>query len=235
MAEGRPELNLRHVILPWAPPEPEPIGPDPQAGARLSAEAAKLKVSPDRLTIERKHERSKPAGAQSRAALPAASTPPLFAAATLFKPHPSIPDEDRAHLDPEALLSAAVALDVLATRTRPIRPDSDVLLHFAEALLAVGQLGGIDDAAKTRLLEHAASRSGQLRGLLSREVAARMQAAPRPVSEVTAVTAATAITPSTPRTVAHAVHRIEKAAARVVAEARLRLEARERVLQYRQG
>ena len=232
MSDARPELHLRHVILPWAQPDGRSDQAQEAARARVRDEAREVKVSRDRLAIQKRGERDLPE--RGRPAAQRGIMPPVLPATLPFKPHPSIPDADRRALEPRALMSLAVALDVLATLTRQVAGGDTILADLTTVLLEVGALGGIDGAAEERLLSHAASRAGQIRATLSRQVASRMQAQPMVESEVTA-TAVTLAVPSTPRAVSRAVRRIEAATEVVLREARLRLEAREKGTEYRQA
>jgi hypothetical protein len=232
MSDARPELHLRHVILPWAQPNDGPDAAQLAAGGRVREDALAVKVSRDRLAIQRRGERDLP----ERSRIPAQRgvMPPILPATLPFKPHPSIPDNDRRRLETRALMSLSVALDVLATLTRQVAGGETVLADLTASLLQVGALGGIDDAAEDRLLSHAASRAGQIRASLSRQVASRMQAQPRAEGEATATAMSLAL-PSTPRAVSRAIRRVEAATEVVLREARLRLEAQEKGTEYRQA
>ncbi|MBI3179804.1 MAG: hypothetical protein HYZ27_09090 [Deltaproteobacteria bacterium] len=212
-----PKLELHQVMLPWAP-----LDSDHHmrlASARVQHEAAEIKVAPDRLRIAERGEASDmPAPAHSGASL---YTPALRSAGLPYQPHPSLADEDRAALDEQALVAAAVALDVLATRTRKLSIAPTLLADLCGALLAVGRLGGVEEAALPELLDHAASRSGAARRAMCLALAHTMARASH-----AAVT--------TPESLAAALRRGELAAALVVREARLRLEAKDKV-DYRQG
>lgn len=225
MAE--PQLDVRHVVLPWARPDAATEGHERAARDRVEAEARALRVQQDRLAIREPGEAAAGAAAGARAGF---GLPPLLPHGLPFKPHPSIPDEDRVPFHPDALLAAAVALDILATGTRTIDPSPSVLAELTRALLAVGRIGGIDDAAMERLLDHAESNVGNSRASVSRHVAACMAAPPRPDEEPTAVGAAHA---STPRAAGKALRRLETAAVVAIHESRLRLEAKE-VVEYKQ-
>ena len=232
MSNTPPTLNFRHVVLPWAQPDLKLATPADLAHAPLRDEAATMKVSPDRLSTQKRAENGHPERSRAKAA---PSGLPMLTPSTLpFKPAPSIPDADRPPFEARALTSVAVALDVLSTLTRKIPEGSTILADLTAALLEVGTLGGIDDLAEERLLAHAGSRAGQARAALGRQVVSRMQALPLPVTEHTA-TAITLTVSSTPRAVTKAVRRIESAAAVVVREARLRLEAQEKGTEYRQA
>jgi hypothetical protein len=232
MSDARPELNLRHVILPWAQPDLRLASPAELNRGRQQDQADAMKVGRDRLSIQKRSERDvaeRPPVAGSKSTLP-----PLAAAILPFKPHPSIPDADRGPFETRGLVSLAVVLDVLATLTRQLKDGSTILADLTGALLEVGSLGGIDAKAEERLIAHAASRAGQIRATLSRQVASRMQARPLPEAEITA-TAVTLAVPSTPRAVRKAVQRVEAATEVVLREARLRLEAQEKGTEYRQA
>jgi hypothetical protein len=139
-------------------------------------------------------------------------------------------------LQQASLISAAVALDLLATQPRKLEGERTVLSDLAVVLLHVGSLGGIDELAVERLLGHAQSVTGRNRTLLSHQLAARMQeaAAPGPAGAERETTVVGTARPTSPRSVADALRRIETAADRAIAEARLRLEAQEPI-EYKQA
>jgi len=226
MAE--PPRDVRHVILPWARPD---AGTAEEHGRtareRVESDARALRVQQDRLAIHKPGDGAATSFGDVRQGF---GLPPLLPHGLPFKPHPSIPDEDRVPFHPDALLAAAVALDILATGTRGIHPTPSVLTELTETLLTVGRIGGIDAAAVERLLEHADSVVGNTRAGLSQHVAECMAAPPRPDDEPTAVGAAHA---STPRAAGKALRRLETTAVVAIHESRLRLEARE-VVEYRQ-
>lgn len=223
--------DVRHVVLPWARPEPPALMSQAPtiSRQRTGSEPQIPRVQMDRLAIRDPNEKA--AGTLGSAGS-AMGQPPLLDHGLLFHPHPSIPDEDRTSFDPDALLAAAVALDILATGTRGIDSSPTVLTELTEVLLALGHFGGMDDTAVGRLLDHAQSPVGNSRAGLSRHVAVRMSALPQAdQDEPTAIGAAHA---STPRAAAKALRRIEMAADVAVREARLLLDAQE-IVQYKQA
>ena len=227
MAE--PQLDVRHVILPWARPETSPAeGHGRAARKRVESDARALRVHRDRLAIHEPGDGTSEAGAGLR---PGLGLPPLHAHGLPFKPHPSIPEEDRVPLEPNALLAAAVALDILASATRAIEASPAVLSELTATLLSVGRIGGIDAAAIERLLGHAESRVGNTRASLSRLLAVCMATSRRADGEPTAPGAAHA---STPRAAGQALRRIEAAAEVAIHESRLRLDAQE-VVEYKRA
>jgi hypothetical protein len=145
-----------------------------------------------------------------------------------FRPHPFIPDEDRTSLRRDALVSLAVVLDVLATRTRRIEATRTLLTQLTAVLLDVGLLGGLDGSAIRRLLDHAANHVGHSRAALTRHLCECMFLAGRSADSDQETSAA-----STPRAAGRALRRLEAAAQVVIQEATLRLEAQEGV-EYRQ-
>jgi hypothetical protein len=162
--------------------------------------------------------------------------PALRAVGLPAEPHPSVPPEDRRPVQQADLISAAVALDLLATQTRKLESERTVLSGLAVVLLHVGSLGGIDEAAVERLLGFAESATGRNRASLARQLAARMQraAAPHPADDGKMAPLARTPRPTSPASVADALRRIETAANRAIGEARLRLEAQEPI-DYKQA
>jgi hypothetical protein len=232
MSDARPELHLRHVILPWAQPDSHADEAEAAASARVRDDARAVNIRRDRLAVRGRGERDLPE--RSRSPGHQDGMPPLLPVTLPFRPHPSIPETDRRTLDSRALMSLAVALDVLATLSRQVEGGDTVLADLTAALLQVGTLGGIDSKAEERLLSYAASRAGQIRATLSRQVASSMRAQPMAAAEVTG-TGVTVAVLSTPRAVSRAVRRIEAATDVVLREARLRLEAQEKGTEYRQA
>ena len=146
------------------------------------------------------------------------------------RPAPTLPESDRVHLDDDLLMSAAVALDVLASFTEDVEPGPDVLHRIAEVLTHVGTVAGIDEYTYNELLAHAAGELGQARSQMSRRLAGTVGENILTHDEG----AAEPHLPSTPGTVVAAARRIEAMADAVVREAHLLLEAYNPV-DYRQA
>ncbi len=152
-----------------------------------------------------------------------------------FEPLPTIPEDDRKPLNANALLCAAVALDVVTTRTMAIEESPEILGELVESLMYLGGLGGLDEAAMERLLAYAQGRLGENRAALNRHAAGYMAAFPRPPDDTAEPTAmGGGPVASTPRAITKALKRLEAAAEVAVSEARLRLQARQAV-EYRQA
>lgn len=124
---------------------------------------------------------------------------------------PSLPEADRPPLDEEDLVSAAVVLDVLATRTRALAAAPTLLAEVGVTLAEVGALAGMDAERLAALLAHAAGATGAGRESVCRRL--RWLASPAGAETTDA------------RAVASALRRIERGAALVLREARLVLEA----------
>jgi hypothetical protein len=233
MADARAGLDVRHVILPWARRELRPD--DSRARENVARDAHALRIDDDKLSIRHQAIVGDPIdrGRRSRRRF---LVPALRAVGLPYEPHPSVPREDRRPLQQASLISAAVALDLLATQTRKLEGERTVLSDLAVVLLHVGSLGGIDELAVERLLTHAQSVTGRNRALLSHQLAARMQeaAAPGPAGAERETTVVGTARPTSPRSVADALRRIDTAADRAIAEARLRLEAQEPI-EYKQA
>ncbi len=213
-----PKLELNQVMLPWAPHDWEHAMR--VASARVQQEAVQLRVAPDRLRISARGGSDE--GPAPTPPGPALYAPALRSAGLPLEPHPSLADEDRSSLDEQGLVAAAVALDVLATRTRKLAATPTLLAELADTLRSVGGLGGVESENVPALLAHARSRSGTARAALCLTLAGNLEDAH----------AGAAVT--TPESLWVALRRVEQAAGLVVREARLRLEARDKV-NYRQG
>jgi len=159
------------------------------------------------------------------------TTPPLAGATLPFRPSPSIPVTDRTPLALPALVSGAVALDVLTTGLKHLTSGPQILADLNELLLTVGALGGIDATAQERLVAHAHGPAGQMRGRLAMTLAARLT---QPATELppTEATAVRAFAPSTPDSVSKALDVIAAGTAIAIREARLRLEASRQATAY---
>jgi hypothetical protein len=125
---------------------------------------------------------------------------------------PSLPEEDRTLVDPEHLLAAAVALDVLRTGTRALVAAPSILSDLAAVLLRLGTLSGMDAQRQTTLMSHAAGEIGEKRQRLCGHLAARARAlAPGRRTD--------------PAAVERAVREIERGAELVIRDARLLVES----------
>ena len=111
-----------------------------------------------------------------------------------------VPEEDRKLFDPDAWLSAAVALDVLSTRLGAVEPKASSIDEVVRAAVEVGILGGLDEAEVDTLLGEARGEIGDARA----EVAPLL---------------------TQPRDVQRAVKLVRDGARAMVREARLELEA----------
>lgn len=111
-----------------------------------------------------------------------------------------VPEEDRKLFDPDAWLSAAVALDVFSTKLGTIAPHALYVDAVVKAAVEVGMLGGLDAAEVDELLAEANGDIG----------AARAEVAPLL---------------SAPRDLQRAVRLVREGAQSLVREARLELEA----------
>lgn len=234
MADARANLDVRHVILPWAQNEASSDTHDAAARERVTADAYALRIAGDQLNIGHAGVASDAVGRGHRWRRRLLE-PPLQAVGLPYKPHPSIPDEDRRATQTSAYVSVAVALDVMTTLTRKLEDKRTVLSDLATVLLHVGRLGGIDGTAVERLLEHAESVTGRNRAFLTYRLAMNMQGATtQPKETGSDDTQVAQVRPTTPKTVALALRRIERAADRAINEACLRLEAHASV-EYRQA
>ncbi len=74
-----------------------------------------------------------------------------------------VPEEDRKLFDPDAWLSAAVALDVLSTRLGAIDPKTLSIDDVVRAAVEVGMLGGLDASEVDTLLDEARGEVGNAR------------------------------------------------------------------------
>ncbi|MEE8410368.1 MAG: hypothetical protein V3T05_12230, partial [Myxococcota bacterium] len=229
MADARANLDVRHVILPWAQNEASSDVYHAAARERVSADAYALRIADDRLNIG--HDGLAPDGVDREARRRRRLLEPQLRAVGLpYEPHPSIPPEDRRTTPSSGYVSLAVALDIMCTLTRKLESKRTVLSELATVLLHVGKLAGIESTAVERLLEHAESVTGRNRALLTYRLAMNMQGATVQASESERGTTQVAqLRPSTPKTVATALRRIERAADRTIKEACLRLEAHESV------
>jgi hypothetical protein len=111
-----------------------------------------------------------------------------------------VPEEDRKLFDPDAWLSAAVALDVLSTGLGRIQASASYIDQVVRAAVEVGILGGLDDTEVDTLLAEARGDVGDARA----EVAPLL---------------------SEPRDVQRAVKLVRDGARAMVREARLEIEA----------
>ncbi|MEZ0311899.1 MAG: hypothetical protein ACAI38_08985 [Myxococcota bacterium] len=111
-----------------------------------------------------------------------------------------VPEADRKLFDPDAWLSAAVALDVLSTRLGAIDPRALYIDEVVRAAVEVGILGGLDDGEVDALLAEARDEIGDARA----EVAPLL---------------------TQPRDLQRAVKLVRDGARTMVREARLELEA----------
>lgn len=111
-----------------------------------------------------------------------------------------IPEGDRKLFDPDAWLSAAVALDVLSTRLGAIDAQHLYIDEVVKVAVEVGLLGGLDEAEVDTLLREADGDIGDARA----EIAPLL---------------------TQPRDVQRAVRLVRDGARALVREARLELEA----------
>ncbi len=119
-----------------------------------------------------------------------------------------VPEADRKLFDPDAWLSAAVALDVLSTKLGSIASNALHIEAVVKAAAEVGLLGGLDTTEVDELLAEAHGEVGEARA----EVAPLL---------------------AQPRDVQRAVRLVREGAQSLVREARLELEAGA-VITYRQ-
>lgn len=111
-----------------------------------------------------------------------------------------IPERDRKLFDPDAWLSAAVALDVLATRLGAFEGKLVPIDEVVRVAIEVGIMGGLDTDEVTEMLTDAAGEIGNARA----EVAPLL---------------------TQPRDVQRAIRLVRHGAQALVREARLELEA----------
>lgn len=149
--------------------------------------------------------------------------PALAALGLPLEPHPTLPDEDRAHLDEDHLVSLAVALDVLSTATTSLQATPEVLQQLVQALIYVGRLGGLDLPRVQALLDFATGEAASRRTQLSDEL---FQCQSRAAGGEDGA--------SSPTSVLSATRDLERAAHLVVREAVLLLQAHEPI-DYKRG
>lgn len=212
MADQISHVQGHHVVLPWAPQtgwESE----DHTAAARARKDQFEIRVGDARLTMEGDGDRDGTSHAPRTRLLDGR----LAAMGLPVAPSPTISDQDRGFWSDERVVSLAVALDVLATMTRGLRPTSVVLQQLAQALLHTGELGGAGLEIADGLLAYAGSETGRNRGRLSHRLAACMTlAAGTPVQWPATV--------STPSSVIGAVRNLEAMTELVVRDAVLLLQ-----------
>jgi hypothetical protein len=124
-----------------------------------------------------------------------------------------------------------VALDVLSTTLSVIEPTPTVLQQLTQALLFVGQLGGLDEARIEGLLAFAETPAAGQRARLSRGLAA-CQA--RAAGLTASGDPEEAPTNTTPNTVHHALGDLIRTAKLAVRESVLLLQAQE-AIDYKQA
>lgn len=149
-------------------------------------------------------------------------------------PPPAIDADDRTPYDAGALVSLAVALDVLSTRTRALdqgEDDPQVLARLTQITWEVGAQGAEQQASPERLLRLAESGAASERARISQamcnELAKHASAAGAPATPGLTLGPASA-----PETVLASARRLQSAAKHVVQEACLNLATRS-ILDYR--
>lgn len=203
------------VALPWAHPAFDPDADQALDSERIAAEARALQVHADELEVGEAPD----AVAQLGRAAPSTAKglpPELRARGLPYEPWPSVPEEDREPLDIDALLSAAVALDVLTTRTKPVQERATILSELAEVSVSVGEEGGLGDGGLAELIAIAAGPVGT-----SRERLRQTWSDPELQPEGEEIL----LPQSTPATVANALRRLERGGSAVIREACLLLDA----------
>jgi hypothetical protein len=144
------------LLIPWIPVRPpQVLGPAPEAAAD-------------------------PENALRRAYAHIAA--PLQRAGLPHEPLPTVPPEDRAQLDLDALLRASVALDVLATAVAGLAPSATMLSELVAAAVYIGGLSGRDAGDYADLLQTVAGPLGAQRAQLHRHLAEVMNDAALPCS-----------------------------------------------------
>ena len=148
-------------------------------------------------------------------------------------PPPVLDAADRTPHDSGALISLAVALDVLSTRTRVLEDSQDpqVLAKLTQLTWEVGALAADKPASPTRLLDLAESSAASERARISADMCTELakHASAAGVPPTPGLTLGPA---SDPTTVLASARRLEKAAKLVVQEACLNLATRS-ILDYR--
>lgn len=125
-------------------------------------------------------------------------------------PPPVIDETDRGDLDEAAWMSAAVALDVLATRLAPLKPSTGIIEAAVHRAVEVGALAGLAAQTLEALVEHAAGETGTRREQFTQYVRRKARAV--------------AATPANPSDVHAAVQRLVLGARTLVHEARIAAE-----------
>lgn len=203
------------VALPWAHPAFDPDSDRATESERIAREAQALQVHADRLEVGEAPEAvaERAAGQRRRGdVLP----PELRARGLPYEPWPSVPEEDREPLDLDALLTAAVALDVLTTRSKLIDGRPTILSELVETTVSVGVEGGLGEAGLHELIAIASGPVG-----MSRERLRETWSDPELQPEGEEIL----LPQSTPQTVANALRRLESGGAAVIREACLLLDA----------
>ncbi len=111
------------------------------------------------------HELSHPERAM-RGPLGPSGTPQTASAQTA----PEIDEEDRLVLDPEALVRAAIVLDVLATKTGELQTSPSILDDLSGCLVQVARACKLPDAGTKELIDSLRGPRGDHRELLSRAI-----------------------------------------------------------------
>ena len=205
----RPEAA---VVLPWAHPAFDLDGDPTDAAGRVARQALRIEVQPDGMDVREAPDPVSdlnPGSRRKRGGLP----PELQARGLPYQPWPSVPEEDREPLDLEALFGAAVALDVLTTRSKSIDAEPAILSALTEALLAVAAEGAGEELPE--LLQLAAGEVGESRERLRQRWSDADGDDPLLLPQ------------STPHSVANALRRLEAGGRAVIREACLLLAALE--------
>ncbi len=203
------------VALPWAHPAFDPETDRRGESERVAREAQALQVHADRLEVGEAPDPIAEHGGRGPRRLEALP-PELRARGLPYEPWPSVPEEDREPLDLDALLSAAVALDVLTTRSKQVEARPTILSELAETAVSVGVEGGMGEAGLHELIQIASGPVGASRERL-RETWSDPELQPEGEEIL--------LPQSTPETVANALRRLERGGAAVLRESCLLLDA----------
>ncbi len=149
------------VVLPWAPNAGSAASPGQSTTAAPShshpvsmvqkGAGVQTEIETSAFSVAPREERTQFGIALGRLGLP-------------YQPFPEIPDADRVEFDQEALSSAAIVLDVLATHLADIKAGPSTLKDFVQALRVTAIETGPNEKSEDALLDAARGEIGQARG-----------------------------------------------------------------------